>query len=361
MAAGVRQDRGDRHAGRRRAARRREPRHRAPRPGVALAAGRTPIGLRSLLDASGLTGKTIDSYQVAFILAPRVNAAGRMSTPDIATRLLLATDEAMGDEARGAGAAAERREPAAPAGRGRPRRAGEEGDRDRPGGRRAQRARRRRRRAGTAASSASPRRSSSTRITSPRSCCRSTATSPTARAAASRTSTCSARSSTCADVFLRFGGHKQAAGLTMEAARVPEFRARINAYADEVLEPDQLRPRLRIDGPLSLKAITPDLVRGLDAMGPFGMANPRPVFHASGGRDRRRPPHAQGAPPQDDLQPGRPPLPRHRLARRRTRRLPRPATAPASTSPSRSSATSSRAKPTSSSTSPTSKRSSDVE
>ena len=54
----------------------------------------------------------------------------------------------------------------------------------------------------------------------------------------------------CARLFVRFGGHKQAAGLTMEAARVPEFRARINAYADEVLEPDQLRPRLRIDGPL---------------------------------------------------------------------------------------------------------------
>src|SRR5436190_2242183 len=86
----------------------------------------------------------------------------------------------------------------------------------------------------------------------------------------------------CADVFLKFGGHKQAAGLTMEAARVPEFRARVNAYADAVLEPDQLRPRLRIDGPLSLRSITHDLMRDLDAMGPFGMANPRPVFHASG-------------------------------------------------------------------------------
>ena len=57
----------------------------------------------------------------------------------------------------------------------------------------------------------------------------------------------------CADLFIKFGGHKQAAGLTMEAGRVPEFRARINAYADEVIEPDQLRPRLRIDAPLSLK------------------------------------------------------------------------------------------------------------
>jgi single-stranded-DNA-specific exonuclease len=86
----------------------------------------------------------------------------------------------------------------------------------------------------------------------------------------------------CADLFLKFGGHKQAAGLTMEAGRVAEFRARINAYADAVIEPDQLRPRLRIDAPLSLKAITHDLMRGLDQLGPFGLANPRPVFHASG-------------------------------------------------------------------------------
>src|SRR5258708_36934671 len=64
-------------------------------------AGRHTVGLRALLEASGLTGKTIDSYHVGFILAPRVNAAGRMSTPDIATRLLLATDEAAGEEARG--------------------------------------------------------------------------------------------------------------------------------------------------------------------------------------------------------------------------------------------------------------------
>ena len=84
----------------------------------------------------------------------------------------------------------------------------------------------------------------------------------------------------CADLFLRFGGHKQAAGLTMEAARLPEFRARINAHADEVLNPDDLRPRLRIDGALNLRNITQDLVDGLNALAPFGLANPRPVFHA---------------------------------------------------------------------------------
>src|SRR5207244_12270979 len=65
-----------------------------------LTRGPHKIGLRSLLDVAGLAGKTIDSYHVSFLVAPRVNAAGRMSTPDLATRLLLASDEAMGDEVR---------------------------------------------------------------------------------------------------------------------------------------------------------------------------------------------------------------------------------------------------------------------
>jgi single-stranded-DNA-specific exonuclease len=65
-----------------------------------LSKGPHKVGLRSLLDVCGLTGKRIDSYHIGFVLAPRVNAAGRMSSPDIAARLLLASDEAMGDEAR---------------------------------------------------------------------------------------------------------------------------------------------------------------------------------------------------------------------------------------------------------------------
>ena len=65
-----------------------------------LSKGPHKVGLRSLLDVCGLTGKEIDSYHIGFVLAPRVNAAGRMSTPDIAARLLLASDEAMADEAR---------------------------------------------------------------------------------------------------------------------------------------------------------------------------------------------------------------------------------------------------------------------
>ena len=244
-----------------------------------LSRGPHTIGLRSLLEASGLTGKTIDSYQVAFIVAPRVNAAGRMSSPDIATRLLLATDEGMADEARGLAQQLNDENL---------RRQQEEADlvsqakkaiETDPavgahnvlvvGGEGWHRGV-----IGIAASKLVDQYHKPAIVLSvdgdmAHGSCRSISDF-NMLAALER----------CADLFIRFGGHKQAAGLTMDAGRVPEFRARINAYADEVLEPDQLRPRLRIDAPLSLKAITPDLMRGLDSLGPFGMGNPRPVFHA---------------------------------------------------------------------------------
>jgi single-stranded-DNA-specific exonuclease len=244
-----------------------------------LSRGPHTIGLRALLEASGLAGKTIDSYQVAFIVAPRVNAAGRMSTPDIATRLLLATDEGMADEARALAQQLNdenlRRQQEEADLVAHARKAIETdpavgahnvlvvgGDGWHRGV------------IGIAASKLvdtyhKPAIVLSVEGDVAHGSCRSIPDFDML-AALER----------CSDLFVRFGGHRQAAGLTMEAARVPEFRARINAYADDVLEPDQLRPRLRIDAPLTLKGITPDLVRGLDAMGPFGLANPRPVFHA---------------------------------------------------------------------------------
>ena len=247
---------------------------------ASLSRGPHTIGLRSLLDAAGLSGKTIDSYQVGFILAPRVNAAGRMSTPDIATRLLLATDEAMGEEARGLAQQLNDENV---------RRQQEEADlvtqakktiETDPavgahnvlvvGG-----AGWHRGVIGIAASKLVDAYHKPAIVLSvdgevAHGSCRSIPDFDMLGAL-----------ERCADLFVRFGGHKQAAGLTMEAARVPEFRARINAYADDVLEPDQLRPRLRIDGQLNLKAINHELMRGLDSMGPFGLSNPRPIFHAS--------------------------------------------------------------------------------
>jgi len=84
----------------------------------------------------------------------------------------------------------------------------------------------------------------------------------------------------CASLFIRFGGHKQAAGLTMEAARVREFRSAINDRADVLLGPEQLMPRLRIDSDLGFRGITSEVAAGVASLAPFGAGNPRPVFAA---------------------------------------------------------------------------------
>ena len=83
------------------------------------------------------------------------------------------------------------------------------------------------------------------------------------------------------DVFLKFGGHKQAAGVTLEAARIPELRRRLTAFANARLEPSDLVPRLRIDAQLGLSEISGEVVESLQRLGPFGAANPKPIFRAS--------------------------------------------------------------------------------
>jgi single-stranded-DNA-specific exonuclease len=244
-----------------------------------LTRGPHKIGLRALLDISGLTGKTIDSYHISFLLAPRVNAAGRMSTPDIATRLLLANDEAMGDEARALALQLD-----------------------------GENLRRQDEEAATLALAKNI-----------------VATDPDVGArsvlvvggegwhrgvvgiVASKLVDAfhrpaivlsidgdlaygSCRSiprfdmlaalERCAHLLTRFGGHRQAAGLTLETDRIKEFRAAVNVVADETLGPEDLMPRLRIDGDLTFRGITGDVAAGVAALAPFGAGNPRPVFAA---------------------------------------------------------------------------------
>ena len=111
-----------------------------------LTKGPHKVGLRALFEAAGLTGKTIDSYHIGFMVAPRINAAGRMSTPDIATRLLLASDEGMADEAKALAEQLEAENTRRRAGRSGHPRQGQEDRRNRSRHRLAQRAGRRRRR-----------------------------------------------------------------------------------------------------------------------------------------------------------------------------------------------------------------------
>jgi single-stranded-DNA-specific exonuclease len=84
-----------------------------------------------------------------------------------------------------------------------------------------------------------------------------------------------------AEVLVKFGGHKQAAGLTMETTRIRELRARVNEFADQRLQPDDLRPRLWIDGSLTFKSINAQVASELSALAPFGAGNPCPLFRTS--------------------------------------------------------------------------------
>ncbi|MEM8872766.1 MAG: single-stranded-DNA-specific exonuclease RecJ [Planctomycetota bacterium] len=82
----------------------------------------------------------------------------------------------------------------------------------------------------------------------------------------------------CTDHLQRHGGHAMAAGLTLDAANLDAFRDALTAHANDLLEPTDLVPRLRIDAEATLDQLTPALVKQLALLGPFGAGNSRPVF-----------------------------------------------------------------------------------
>ncbi len=88
----------------------------------------------------------------------------------------------------------------------------------------------------------------------------------------------------CARHLTRFGGHKQAAGLDLDAGRIPNFREAFNRQVREQLQGRIPRPVLRGDAPLPLAEATDELHHYLRYVGPFGIGNPRPVFWARGVR-----------------------------------------------------------------------------
>jgi single-stranded-DNA-specific exonuclease len=246
-----------------------------------LTKGPHKVGLRALLEAAGLAGKTIDSYHIGFMVAPRINAAGRMSTPDIATRLLLASDEAMAEEAR---ALAEQLE--------------------------AENTRRRQEDQDILA------KAKKIVETDPEIGARSvlvvagegwhrgvigivasklvdTFYRPAIVLSIDGDITHgSCRSITgfnmlgclesCAPLMKRFGGHKAAAGLQIETSRIRELRAAVNEHADAILGPDDLRPSLWLDGPLAFHDISERVMSEFAALAPFGPGNPKPKFHTNG-------------------------------------------------------------------------------
>jgi len=86
----------------------------------------------------------------------------------------------------------------------------------------------------------------------------------------------------CRELFTRFGGHAHAVGFALPAARVPELRAKLDSFARARLAPADLVPLLEVDGQLSLDDVSAEFFHELRALEPYGMDNPEPVFCARG-------------------------------------------------------------------------------
>jgi len=89
---------------------------------------------------------------------------------------------------------------------------------------------------------------------------------------------------TCADLFTRFGGHAFAVGFALPADSLPELKRRLAAHAAERLAERQPEHLLRIHAELPLDRITPVLAGWLTRLEPLGHGNPEPIFAARGVR-----------------------------------------------------------------------------
>ena len=86
----------------------------------------------------------------------------------------------------------------------------------------------------------------------------------------------------CREMFTRFGGHAHAVGFSLPCARVPELRAALDQYARARLTPADFIPTLRYDGDITLSDVSDALYAAVVKLEPFGMGNPEPVFAAAG-------------------------------------------------------------------------------
>jgi single-stranded-DNA-specific exonuclease len=82
----------------------------------------------------------------------------------------------------------------------------------------------------------------------------------------------------CADHLLKYGGHRQAAGLSIEASRLSAFSQAFAAVAAQKLTDEDIVPRCRVDAVVSLSELSPEAAKGIEVLAPFGPGNPEPVF-----------------------------------------------------------------------------------
>ena len=237
---------------------------------AALEDGTLRLGLKALLDASGSTG-ALDSSSVAYRIAPRVNAAGRMGSAERALKLLLTENvneaKEIAEEVSNANAQRQATETEITASAieyienapeiKHKRVIVVEGDDWHQGV------------IGIVAS----------RIVEKygKPCIVISKNSDVAKGSGRSIDGFSLYDalSYCSDILVQYGGHVLAAGLTVDADKIDAFREKINEYA---LNAEAAVPTLKIDCKLNPSSINIDMLSSLQVLEPFGAENPQPLF-----------------------------------------------------------------------------------
>lgn len=81
------------------------------------------------------------------------------------------------------------------------------------------------------------------------------------------------------DLFAKFGGHRQAAGVTLPALNLTEFRRRFHEHAAGILSAEDMRPQFTADAYASFTEFGENSIEQLQRLGPFGFGNAAPIFH----------------------------------------------------------------------------------
>lgn len=86
--------------------------------------------------------------------------------------------------------------------------------------------------------------------------------------------------SACKEYFLKFGGHKMAAGLSLLEENIEPLREKLNRESN--LTEEDFEEKITIDVPMPISYVTEELIKQLDVLEPFGVGNPKPVFAQKG-------------------------------------------------------------------------------
>ena len=82
----------------------------------------------------------------------------------------------------------------------------------------------------------------------------------------------------CSDLLIKYGGHELAAGLSIEREKLPAFKKRINEYAAKMLKPENMITHIEVDAEITEGDVTLDNAEELFMLEPYGISNPVPVF-----------------------------------------------------------------------------------